>query len=410
MSVGIVDELKVAHSRDEAARQGFLSALRRYTLNHGAAHMKAAWEGEVAPAFAREHGRPAQTEAEIHGALKHHPLFAFYSVMRTQIQRSVWRSVMPGVARSTHDLKARAAELSRAHNRAQGTLHLDADFKVPAYSGAIDVHQLPGSYAAEYIEDDITQGAIFEEGVAIVSMGFFGPKMHDIGESMAVYVKSRWPDFRPKKILDLGCTIGHSTVPWKEAFPDAEVHGIDLAAPILRYAHARSQAMGVTVHYHQKDAVEADFPDGEFDLIFSSMLLHEIPDELRTKLFRNIRRMLKPGGLMWHYELPPDSLKSPYENFYLNWDSYYNVEPFYKSLRGGDYKSLSESAGFAADNFLQTTVPSRNLYGDEAIRKAAAQSGPSEAQGAVGQLISGVRWFGFGAWKEEATSPLRGGA
>lgn len=410
MSVGIVDELKVAHTRDEASRQGFLSAMRRYTLNQVAGFMKDAWEGEAAPAFKREHGREAQSQEEIHGALKHHPLFAFYSVMRTQIQRSVWRSVMPGVARSTKDLQVRVAELSRAHNRAQGTLEIKAGFEVPAYSGAIDVHQLPGSYAAEYLANDVTQGAVFEEGVAIVSMGFFGPKMHDIGESMALYVKSRWPDFRPKKILDLGCTIGHSTVPWKEAFPDAEVHGIDLAAPILRYAHARSQAMGVTVHYHQDDAVNADFPDGEFDLIFSSMLLHEIPGELRTKLFQNIRRMLKPGGLMWHYELPPDSLKSAYENFYLNWDSYYNVEPYYKSLRGGDYKQLSVSAGFAPESFLQTTVPSRNLYGDDAIIKAAQASGPSEALGAVGQLISGVRWFGFGAWKETIDAASRSAA
>ena len=36
-------------------------------------------------------------------------------------------------------------------------------------------------------------------------------------------------------------------VVWKEAYPDAEVHGIDVGAPQVRCAHARAEALGVEV-------------------------------------------------------------------------------------------------------------------------------------------------------------------
>ena len=36
-------------------------------------------------------------------------------------------------------------------------------------------------------------------------------------------------------------------VVWKEACPDAEVHGIDVGAPQFRYAHARAEALDFEV-------------------------------------------------------------------------------------------------------------------------------------------------------------------
>ncbi|MFT7286520.1 MAG: ubiquinone/menaquinone biosynthesis C-methylase UbiE [Halieaceae bacterium] len=58
---------------------------------------------------------------------------------------------------------------------------------------------------------------------------------------MANYVRLKFPDFKPERILDCGCSIGHNTLPWAEAFPSAEVHGIDVAPGLLRYANTRAQ-------------------------------------------------------------------------------------------------------------------------------------------------------------------------
>ena len=51
------------------------------------------------------------------------------------------------------------------------------------------------------------------------------------------------PEFKPASILDCGCTVGHNTLPWAETFPEAQVTAIDVAAPVLRYAHARAESM-----------------------------------------------------------------------------------------------------------------------------------------------------------------------
>ena len=49
-------------------------------------------------------------------------------------------------------------------------------------------------------------------------------------QEMADYFRKH----KAKVILDLGCTVGHSTLAWKERYPDAEVHGIDVGAPCVR--------------------------------------------------------------------------------------------------------------------------------------------------------------------------------
>ena len=48
-------------------------------------------------------------------------------------------------------------------------------------------------------------------------------------------------------------------------------------------------------------------------------------------------RVLKPGGVLLTMELPPNTSLDPYEQFYLDWDCYYNNEPFYKAFRDQDY-------------------------------------------------------------------------
>ena len=48
---------------------------------------------------------------------------------------------------------------------------------------------------------------------------------------------------------------------------------------------------------------------------------------------------------MVHMELPPDSQTDPYYSFYLNWDSYYNNEPYYAAYRALDLRKEVVGAG-----------------------------------------------------------------
>ena len=335
---------------------------------------------------------------EVHKAMKDETLFKYYSNLRCNTQEAVWRSVIPGVEREIEDLNRRAQVLSQSTENAQGTLTVDPKFDVPRYVSELDVHLMPGNYHEERVAGDISQGAIYENGLSVFAMGLLGSRMDDITQSVSTYFQMRNPDFKPTRILDMGCTAGHSTLPWKDRYPEAEVIGIDVGAPMVRYAHARAQSYGVTAHFAQKDAEHAGFEDESFDIIYSCMFLHEVPGKNIRNILKEAHRMLKPGGVMIHYELPPNNIMTPYDSFYLDWDAYYNKEPFYKPFRDMDPSDECARAGFDKKDFFYYIAPSLNFYGTDALKKAADED-KAQSDSNVGRFGDGVKWFTFGCWK-----------
>jgi len=380
-------DLALSPTLDERAGMDFVSTLRSHVLNDMAAHMKTRWSEAIAPKLAT----PPANGQDVHRAMKPDLFFRFYSATRVNAQEMVWDSVRGTVARERAAFGERLQALT---GKAGGTLELDPALEVPRNVSAIDVHLMPGGYANG---GDGAAGAIYENGLGVFSFGLMGENLDDIGSSIALWLSTRFPDFRPQRILDLGCTVGHQTLPWARTYPQSEVIGIDVAAPGLRYAHARAEAQGVKAHFKQRDARATGFEDGSFDLVFSSMFLHELPLKDIRAVFAEAKRLLRPGGLMLHYELPPNGQMEPYDAFYLDWDCFYNAEPYYKGYRDQDPAALSAGAGFAADGFFQAVVPSIGWYGADAVRAEAAAEATG-IDGNTGRLADGVRWFTYGAW------------
>ena len=391
MSRLVTHDLAVRATRDELAGQDFTSSLRGYLLNDMAANMKTRFEGVIAP---RLREPPADGRA-VHKAMQPDTYFRFYSALRIGAQEMVWASVGDAVARDADLLAERTRALSADRGRAQGTLSLDPALPVPKNVAAIDVHHMPGSYAREDHEGDVAAGAVYENGLGVFSFGLMGQNLDDIGSSIALWLTLAHPEFAPADILDLGCSVGHQTLPWARAYPNASVTGIDVAAPCLRYAHGRAQAQGVTAHFAQADATALPYPDANFDLVFSSMFLHELPLKDIAKVFAEAKRVLRPGGMLLHYELPPNNQLPAYDGFYLDWDCWYNNEPYYKGYRDQDPATLCADAGFAPENFFQTVVPSVGWYGEPAVR--AALTGDVQVGENTGRLADGVQWFVYGS-------------
>ena len=391
----VTHDLAVRPTRDERAGQDFTSSLRGYLLNDMAAGLKRRYEGAIAPQLPVP---PADGRA-VHAALRPDTYFRFYSALRIGAQEMVWASVGDAVARDAERLAERTAALAADRSKAQGQLRLDPGLAVPRNVAAIDVHHMPGSYSGEGRGDDdgVAAGAVYENGLSVFSFGLMGKNLDDIGESSAFWLRHAYPGFAPQDILDLGCSVGHQTLPWKRAYPDAQVTGIDVAAPCLRYAHGRAQSQGVTADFVQADATALPWPDASFDLVYSSMFLHELPLKDISAVFAEARRVLRPGGLMLQYELPPNSALSAYDGFYLDWDCWYNNEPFYKGYRDQDPDALCAAAGFPTDGFFQTVVPSLAWYGEDAV--AAALAGPTQLGANTGRLADGVQWFVYGNWR-----------
>jgi ubiquinone/menaquinone biosynthesis C-methylase UbiE len=178
-------------------------------------------------------------------------------------------------------------------------------------------------------------------------------KNDGLGEGTIGCVKQRFPDLKPRRILDMGCGAGMSTLPLADAFPGAEIHAVDIAAPMLRYAHGRAQSMGVAVHFSQQDAGHTTFEDGSFDLVVSNLLLHEIPQKLSRRIVAECHRLLAPGGVHVHNDMvgwPSD----PFEQFMAEWNSHHNNEVFERGSGTLDWRGACIDAGFAAEDvFLQ---------------------------------------------------------
>jgi ubiquinone/menaquinone biosynthesis C-methylase UbiE len=389
-------ELRLRKTRDEKARMGFVSGLRSYVLNDMADGMRSVYQSAVEPEFIRGHRRPPRDGQEVHKAIRADEYFRFYSSLRVTAQDLVWQSVIPALERQRGTLREKADDLGR--KVPLGSVETRDDFEVPRSVSAIDVHLMPGNYDSEYEPGDLAAGALYDNGLAVFSFGLMGQNLDDIGQSIARFIHARYPDFRPQRILDLGCTIGHNTGAWKDTFPGAEVHGIDVAAPCLRYGLARARAQNREIHFHQMNARQLEFADASLDVVFSSMFLHELPRRDIERVFAEAHRVLKPGGLMLHMELPPNGQLSPYDAFYLDWDSFYNNEPYYKPFRDLDPQELCRGAGFKARSFVQYVVPSLGWYGEEVWRRSLEQQDNVDSD-KTGRLTAGVRWYCFGAWK-----------
>ncbi len=394
-------DLHVMGSREQAAKQSFVSGLRAFVLNDLAAAMQRQYQVSVAPEVERATGAEPASGPQVHAAMQGNLLFRCYSSLRYNAQEMVWRSVLRPLAQAAPEVDKTIEALQERQAQVGGSLSLDPSLPLPRNVADVDVHLAPGSYHRREEGMGWLGGAVYDHGLNVFSFGAMGENLDDIGHSFAQYVKHRFAKFQPKRILDVGCTIGHNSCAWKHAWPQAEVTAVDVAAPCLRYGHARALSQGVAVHFKQMDATALDFPDASLDLVFSSMFLHELSVADIGTCMAEAHRVLRPGGLMLHMELPPNDSLSPYDAFYLDWDAYYNNEPFYKTFRDQSCAQLCLDAGFAEDRLFQFITP-QYTYMDEGDFAAVVAGDELRFSDKTGRLTEGIQWFGFGAWKGRA--------
>ena len=333
-------------THDEQARQDFVSAFRGHlsgTLMPGAYRV---YQQRVEPAFRARHGRAPADQEEVRQVMTQDSYYQFWSAMQRRSQELLWESVIEPTERQLPELIERSRKFSKkslARGR-KGTLRLDPKLVVPKYHTAADIHLQPGGYHTDFTADDVAAGVVYDKGINLYMGDALGPENDLTGNTLLAYIQEKRPDFRPKRLVDMGCAIGNATLVWARAFPEAETHGIDVGAPVLRYAHARAQALGVPVHFSQQNAEATDFESGSFDLVISHIMLHETSKSALVRIMKECRRLLRPGGLMLHLEIPRG--KTVIEKFMHNWESYNNNETFCRYMTNIDLAAEAVKGGF----------------------------------------------------------------
>jgi len=324
-------------THDEASEQFFIRDLKSYLgeeiepfqrriaerLDPGEGHNR-----RVAALFERLHEQDA---------------FRAWASVRRTAQEQLWSVVSASVERQSETLNDLARQAP-----ALGSLTLDPSFRTPAYLAEHDVHLMPGGYQADGGDSEVSQGAIMDRGGAVYMLGRNGGLMNDVrGHTLAAHLFARFPNFAPSTILELGCGVGASAVPVARYFPHARFYAIDVGASVLRYAHARSAWLGADIHFVQGDAEHVPFADESVDLVFSCVLMHETSAEAIPAIMAECLRVLKPGGIVVHLEVP-----QRYDSMDL-WgkirgevERVYNNEPCWQVAISTEYDAVLRAIGF----------------------------------------------------------------
>lgn len=146
----------------------------------------------------------------------------------------------------------------------------------------------------------------------------------------------------PRRILDLGCGTGSTTLMMQQAFPNAEVVGLDLSPYMLIMAERKAQIAELPVQFRHGDAAATGLPDAAFDLVTASLLFHETPPAVAQDILREAFRLLRSGGEMVILDGNQRTLRA------TEWLSNIFEEPFIQDYAQGSLDAWLGAAGFEA--------------------------------------------------------------
>jgi len=98
-------------------------------------------------------------------------------------------------------------------------------------------------------------------------------------------------------VLDVGCGTGTLAIAAKRHVgPAGTVSGIDASPEMIARADRKARKSGVAVAFKNGFAQSLPFPDAQFDVVLTTLMLHHLPRKARQELAVEMRRVLKPGG------------------------------------------------------------------------------------------------------------------
>lgn len=128
-------------------------------------------------------------------------------------------------------------------------------------------------------------------------------------------LKPLMPDFKGRRVLDLGCGYGWHCI-YAARAGAASVTGIDISEKMLRVAREKTAASGfANIIYQNMPMEDIDFPEAGFDVILSSLAFHYVEDF--QGLVDKLVRILAPGGtFIFSVEHPVFTSQGPQDWYY----------------------------------------------------------------------------------------------
>jgi len=276
--------------------------------------------------------------------------------MRTHTWQHLQMLMWDNLKREFHgNYDAYMSEMEAADKVGPGKLELNPGIE-PEYT-THEIHMQPGGYTG-----DPFAGHIYHYGTNNFYNG--GNYQDELHMKMAAAVPVP-KDGKVLRILDQGCSCGQLTVALKQRFPDAEVWGIDIGAPMVRYAHMRANDLGVAANFRHALAEDCKFPDGHFDIVTSYILHHEVTKEASEQIVKEAHRVLRPGGIYYPIDFNTNGTQmiggpSAYGKL-REWITYrWNHERWLLDYNAFDQPGEMKKVGFEVHNGPNTGLDSYN--------------------------------------------------
>lgn len=107
-------------------------------------------------------------------------------------------------------------------------------------------------------------------------------------------------DFIPDeklKVLEVCIGTAENSIIIADKRPNAEIVGVDLSKEMLEIAREKIEKMSIkNIKTFIMDATNMNFDDNYFDVVLISLVLHEVDDNIRYKIMKEAKRVLKSKG------------------------------------------------------------------------------------------------------------------
>jgi SAM-dependent methyltransferase len=172
-----------------------------------------------------------------------------------------------------------------------------------------------------------------------------------------------WIDPGAESILDVGCNVGAWLSDLRLRWPTARLAGVEPSPDMLAIAKRRLPGLEL----HVAGAESLPFADRSFSVVTCIEVLEHVPAELRRQAFREIHRVLVPGGRLiltvphagWFAFLDSNNIRFRLPKLYglaigrglrdghgpeIEWHHHFRIEELY-DLMGDGFRVLNVRYG-----------------------------------------------------------------
>jgi ubiquinone/menaquinone biosynthesis C-methylase UbiE len=175
-----------------------------------------------------------------------------------------------------------------------------------------------------------------------------------------------------RRILDIGCSTGLSTMKLHSTFPNAEIIACDLSPYMLSVAKLRlsedqfKSAQG-KVQYIHAAGEKTPLPDNSIDLAAMCLVSHELPEDASRNVFIEAHRVLRSGGAFTFMDVDPES--ASFQKLASNpfaFQAFRSTEPWLQEYISMNLATTLQEVGFSSISVKSNSPRHRTIV---AIKK-----------------------------------------